>query len=108
MPCENEKFQFSFPEFEEELFSMSCFVVYVGYEKGKMNIKWDLRENKWVWFKDTAKSLYIMMGGEWPSSILVILLYKTTSSNMIINCTLITNKPWDNKGLDVENLFLKK
>lgn len=25
-PCENERFQFSFPEFEEELFSVFCFL----------------------------------------------------------------------------------
>lgn len=48
-PCENERFQFSFSEFEEELFSLLYFrVVCVGYEKGQMNIKLDLRENKWV------------------------------------------------------------
>lgn len=34
-PCENERFQFYFLEFEEELYSMLRFVVYVGYKKGK-------------------------------------------------------------------------
>lgn len=32
--------------------------------------------------------------------------YKTTSSNMIINCTLITDQPWDSEGLDSGNLFI--